>query len=62
MIDLLAEGPGFMVASLQEDTITASSITSSFSYFSHLSLLKFPIQINLPKRKGQKRIYHRWSM
>lgn len=30
MIDLLTEGPGFMVASLLEDTIAASSMTSSF--------------------------------
>lgn len=43
MIELLTEGPHFMVASLPEDMIATSSITSSFSYFIHLSLLKFPI-------------------
>lgn len=43
MIELLTDSPGIMVASLPEDTIATSSITSSFSYFIHLSLLKIPI-------------------
>lgn len=48
--------PRLYGASLLEDKIATSSITSSFSYCIHLSLLKFPIQIDLSKRKGQKNL------